>query len=131
MTLNLTAEIIAAYVAGNKLTPSEVESLIGAVSATLNRLCEPQAAPEAAPEKASPAAIRRSIRPEALVSFIDGRPYKMLKRHLSTHGLTPQQYRERFGLPADYPLTAPAYSERRSEVAKAAGLGTKTRRRRG
>ena len=71
------------------------------------------------------ATIRRSITPDALISFIDGQPYRMLKRHLTTHGLTPQRYRQRYSLPADYPMTAPNYSAARSELAKALGLGRK------
>jgi predicted transcriptional regulator len=128
LTTNLTAEIVAAYVSQNRLAPSELEVLIKSVHRALTSLGQEPAEPERV-EKASPAAIRRSIRPDGLVSFIDGRTYKMLKRHLNTHGMTPAEYRERFGLPADYPLTAPAYSQQRSEVARAAGLGTTTRRR--
>lgn len=128
MTSNLTAEIVAAYVSQNKLAPSELEALIRSVHGALARLGETPTAAEPV-ERISPAAIRRSIRPDGLVSFIDGKTYKMLKRHLTTHGMTPGEYRARYGLPADYPLTAPDYSQQRSEVAKAAGLGTKTRRR--
>ena len=128
MTTNLTAEIVAAYVAQNKLAPSELAALIKSVHGALAHLGEAPA--DVAPvDKASPAAIRRSIRPDGLVSFIDGRTYKLLKRHLTSNGLTPAEYRARFGLPADYPMTAPGYSQQRSEVAKAAGLGVKTRRK--
>lgn len=81
---------------------------------------EPRA-PETA--KATPAQIRASVQPDYLVSFEDGRQYKTLKRHLHTHGLTPAAYREKWGLPADYPLTAASYSARRSALAKANGLG--------
>ncbi len=128
MTTNLTAEIVAAYVSRNRLAVSEIEGLIRSVHGALTTLGEAPAEQQPV-EKASPAAIRRSIRSDGLVSFIDGRTYKMLKRHLNAHGLTAAEYRARFGLPADYPLTAPAYSQQRSEVAKAVGLGTKTRRR--
>jgi predicted transcriptional regulator len=128
LTTNLTAEIVAAYVSQNRLAPSELEALIKSVHRALTSLGQEPAELERV-EKPSPAAIRRSIRPDGLVSFIDGRTYKMLKRHLTTHGMTPAEYRERFGLPGDYPLTAPAYSQQRSEVARAAGLGTTTRRR--
>lgn len=127
MTANLTAEIVAAYVSQNKLAPSELETLIRSVHGALTGLGD---APTDEPtQRASPAAIRRSIKPDGLISFIDGKTYKLLKRHLTTHGLTPADYRARFGLPADYPLIPPGYSQHRSEVAKAAGLGTKTRRR--
>lgn len=75
-------------------------------------------------EKPTPAQIRKSITPDALISFIDGKQYKMLKRHLRAHGLDPHAYRERYGLPADYPTTAPSYSEQRSALAKGLGLGS-------
>ncbi|CAO4179540.1 ROS/MUCR transcriptional regulator protein [Methylorubrum populi] len=74
-------------------------------------------------ERATPAQIKKSITPNALVSFVDGKPYKTLKRHLSQHGLDPQSYRTRYGLPADYPMTAPSYSEQRSALARSIGLG--------
>ena len=73
--------------------------------------------------KATPAQIRKSITPEALISFEDGKPYKTLKRHLTTHGMTVAEYKAKWGLPNDYPTTAPAYSEARSAMAKALGLG--------
>ncbi len=71
----------------------------------------------------SPAEIRKSVRPDGLVSFLDGRSYKTLKRHLTAYVLTPERYRERFGLPADYPLVAAGYAAQRSALAKAIGLG--------
>ena len=74
-------------------------------------------------EKATPAEIKRSITPDALISFIDGKPYKTLKRHLTGHGLDPQSYRLRYGLPADYPMVATNYAAQRSELAKSLGLG--------
>ena len=128
MTTNLTAEIVAAYVAQNKLAPSQLEPLIRSVHGALTHLGDAPA-DAASVDKARPAAIRRSIRPDGLVSFIDGKTYKLLKRHLTTHGFTPAEYRARFGLPADYPMTAPGYSQQRSEFAIAAGLGVKTRRK--
>lgn len=82
------------------------------------------AAPEApAADKLTPSQIRKSIAPDALISFVDGKPYKTLKRHLSGAGKTIEQYRERFGLPRDYPSTAASYSEQRSALAKSLGLG--------
>ncbi|WP_336492921.1 MucR family transcriptional regulator, partial [Methylobacterium nigriterrae] len=74
-------------------------------------------------EKATPSQIRKSVTPDALISFIDGKPYKTLKRHLTGHGLDPYSYRQRFGLPADYPMVAASYATQRSELAKAIGLG--------
>jgi predicted transcriptional regulator len=129
-TLRLAAEIVAAFVENNRLPASELPGLLTSVHRALETVGE---APETRGETSKPTAaqIRRSIRPDALVSFLDGKPYKQLKRHLGTHGLTPAEYRLRFGLPADYPMTAPDYSARRSELAKAAGLGSKTRKGRG
>ena len=83
---------------------------------------EPAVAAE--PEtKVSSAEIRKSIKPDGLVSFVDGKSYKTLKRHLTSHGLDPKSYRDRYGLPADYPMVAGEYAERRSALAKAIGLG--------
>ncbi len=79
---------------------------------------------EDAPATVNAAQIRKSVQRDRLISFIDGKSYKTLKRHLTAHGLTPASYRERFGLPADYPMVAAAYSERRSSLAKAHGLGS-------
>jgi len=121
---DLMAEIVMAYVGYNTLHPNELPRLIVSVATTLNKLCDMGAAPaEVEVERLTPAAIRKSVTPDAIISFIDGKPYKTLKRHLSRHGLDPYSYRERYGLPNDYPMTAPSYSERRSAVAKAAGLG--------
>ena len=127
-TTQLTAEIVAAYVAQNRLAPSDVEALIRSVHGTLVNLGKEAPEPEST-QRPTGAQIKRSIRPDALISFIDGKPYRLLRRHLRTHGLTPEEYRARFGLPADYPLTAPDYAAKRSEFAKAAGLGVRTRRR--
>lgn len=80
-------------------------------------------------EKPTAAQIRKSITPDALISFVDGKPYKTLKRHLGQHGLGPDSYRARYGLASDYPMVAPTYSARRSELAKAAGLGQQRRKR--
>lgn len=85
----------------------------------------PEAARQPFVEKATAARIKASIAANYLTSFEDGKGYKTLKRHLAKAGLTPEQYREKWGLPADYPMVAPAYSERRSALAKAAGLGRK------
>lgn len=83
-----------------------------------------EAAPiEAEIEKPSAAQIRKSVTDDGIVSFIDGKTYKTLKRHLSTHGLDPRSYRERYGLPADYPMVAPSYAAQRSALAKQIGLG--------
>jgi len=127
-TTQLTADIVSAYVAQNRLSPFEIEALIRSVHATLANLGKDTPEPEPV-EKPTAVQIKKSIRPDALISFIDGKPYRLLRRHLRTHGLTPEEYRARFGLPADYPLTAPEYAARRSEFAKASGLGVRTRRK--
>lgn len=75
------------------------------------------------PDRPNAAQIRKSLRDDAIVSFIDGRSYKTLKRHLTSHGLDPRSYRDRYGLPGDYPMVAPSYAARRSALAKAIGLG--------
>ncbi|SFM96397.1 MucR family transcriptional regulator [Methylobacterium pseudosasicola] len=121
--IELTAGLVSAYVSNNHLQPSEIATLIANTHAALAGLSK-GAAPEApAAEKLTPAQIRKSITPDALISFVDGKPYKTLKRHLSGAGMTIEQYRERYGLPRDYPSTAASYSAQRSELAKSLGLG--------
>lgn len=110
------------------MRPEELPALIRTIRDTL---AEDTSTPprEEAPtsEKPTRAQIRKSITPEALISFVDGKPYKTLKRHLTGAGMTMAEYRERYGLPGDYPSVAPAFSERRREVAKQIGLGTRGR----
>lgn len=124
--LSLTADIVVAFLAHNKLSPDAVPEVISATHAALVHLSAPVvevAEPEL--EKPNRAAIRKSVTEEGIASFVDGKTYKTLKRHLSTNGYTPDSYREAFGLPADYPMVAPAYSAVRSAQAKAIGLGAK------
>ena len=118
------AEIVAAYVRKNLVAATELPSLINQVNQTLSSLGQPLAAPA----MLSPAVpIKRSVQPEAITCLDCGHRQRILKRHLMTaHQLTPAAYRERWGLKADYPLVAPSYAARRSELAKAAGLGKKT-----
>jgi predicted transcriptional regulator len=123
----LTAEIVANYVANNSVPIEQLPSLISTVSKTLASLSAPEPEVSAPSEKPSAAQIRKSIRDEGLVSFVDGKIYKTLKRHLSKHGLTIAAYKEKFGLSSDYPTTSPAYSARRSEMARSLGLGKKQR----
>ena len=120
----IVADLVAAYVSNNRVPPSELPALIASMQDAVSRLSTPtaQAEPEAT-AKPTAAQIRRSIQHGGIVSFLDGRSYKTLKRHLATFGLTPDTYRERFGLRDDYPMVAPAYSERRSQLAKDLGLG--------
>ena len=119
----LTTEIVAAYVSSHKLRVPELPDLINAVGAELASLgaeTEPSAL-----EKPKPAvSVRRSVRPDHLVCLICGKKQKLLKRHLAVeHELTPDQYRETFGLKSDYPMTAPNYARQRRELALSIGLG--------
>jgi predicted transcriptional regulator len=123
--IELAGDIVSAYVSNNSVPVSELPALIQGIHAALVGLANGavQAAPEAEIEKPSAAQIRKSVTPEGIVSFLDGRSYKTLKRHLNTQGLSPETYRSRFGLPADYPMVAPEYAKRRSDLAKSIGLG--------
>lgn len=119
----LTAELVASYVSHNSISLNDLPSLIASTYESLSRLMEEK---KAEPEKLTPpVSIRKSINPEFLISMEDGRRYRSLKRHLATRGLTPDQYRRKWRLPADYPMVAPEYAQRRSELAKANGLGRK------
>lgn len=126
--LTLTAEIVASYVGANShVQAAEIPNIIRQVRAALSE--ETGGQPEAQPEqtKATSAQVRKSITPDALMSFVDNKPYKTLKRHLSRHGMTMNDYRQRYGLPSDYPSVAPNYSAARSEMAKKLGLGAQRR----
>jgi predicted transcriptional regulator len=124
--LNLTAQISAAYVENNTVGISDIPAVMTAVYQSLARLSEGAAAPEARPDPAVP--IRKSITPEFIICLEDGKKLKMLKRHLKTaYNMTPEQYRERWGLAADYPMVAPNYARQRSKLAKQIGLGTARR----
>ncbi|MCE4223430.1 MucR family transcriptional regulator [Methylobacterium sp. C25] len=128
-TISIVGDIVSAYVSNNAVTAEALPSLIKSVHGTVTTLGQPSAPETARPElseKATPAQIRKSITPDALISFIDGASYKTLKRHLSTNGMTPESYRAQFGLPADYPMVAASYSAARSALAKGIGLGTRT-----
>jgi predicted transcriptional regulator len=125
---HLTSDIVSAFVGHNPVAIAELPQLIRLVHGALDAPQGPASDPEVSQKRATPAQIRKSITPEALISFEDGRAYAMLKRHLRTQGLTTEEYRAKWGLPADYPMVAPAYSAKRSEFAKAAGFGTRTRK---
>ena len=122
------SDIVSAYVSNNSVPISELPGLLAGVHAALTKLSAPAATVTETAEKPTPAQIRKSVTPDALISFIDGKPYKTLKRHLSRNGLTIEQYRERFGLPRDYPSTAASYSAQRSELARSLGLGQQRRK---
>jgi predicted transcriptional regulator len=124
----LAADIVAAYVSNNSVPVTELPALISSIYSALSSLGQSGASETSTVEKLTPAQIRKSIKPDALISFIDGKPYKTLKRHLNRHGMTIEEYRERFGLPRDYPSTAASYSAQRSALAKSAGLGQQRRK---
>jgi predicted transcriptional regulator len=122
LLITLTADIVAAHVSNNSVAVSDVPTLIGNVHSALAGLSGGSAAPAVALEPAVP--IRLSVKKDYIVCLDDGKKLKMLKRHLMTHyGMTPDDYRAKWGLPADYPMVAPAYAEQRRVLAKAIGLG--------
>ena len=123
--LRLTAKIISAHVGNNQVAVAALPQLIQSVHRSLAAAGTAEPAP--APAPLTPAVpIRKSVFPDHIVCLEDGKKLKMLKRHLQTsYGMTPQQYREKWGLPADYPMVAPNYASHRSSLAKQAGLGRK------
>ncbi len=124
--LTLTAQVVASYVGHNDVAQADLPALISTVYQSLNRIGAGAGTTEARTEPAVP--IRRSVTPEYIVCLEDGKKLKMLKRHLKTSfNLTPDQYRERWGLGPDYPMVAPNYAKQRSKLAKQIGLGTARR----
>lgn len=122
LLITLTADIVAAHVSNNSVAVSDVPTLIGNVHSALAGLSGGTSAPAVALEPAVP--VRLSVKKDYIVCLDDGKKLKMLKRHLMTHyGMTPDDYRAKWGLPADYPMVAPAYAEQRRVLAKAIGLG--------
>ena len=120
--IELAADIVSAFVSNNSVPVSDLPSLIGNVHAALRNSGQP--APQGEEAKPTPAVpIRKSITPDHLISLEDGKHYKSLKRHLGKLGLTPEAYREKWGLPHDYPMVAANYAAKRSELAKSIGLG--------
>lgn len=125
-----TTDIVVSYVSNNLLGSEDVPSLIRNVYDTLAALGQESAAPEARPEPA--VSVRSSVKKDHIVCLEDGKKMKMLKRHLMTdHGMTPDEYRARWGLPSDYPMVAPDYADKRRDLAKKIGLGRKPGQRRG
>ena len=127
--VELTAYLVSAYVGNNVVPASNLSGLIADVHGAFVRLVD-GAAPAPVPEPLKPAVpIKKSIEPDFMVCLEDGKRFKSLKRHLRTsYGLTPEEYREKWGLPADYPMVAPNYAEARSQLAKRSGLGQIRRR---
>ncbi len=127
LLITLTSDIVAAHVSNNSVAVSDVSALIQNVHAALSNLNQPAPEPEAKPEPA--VSVRASIKPDYIVCLEDGKKLKMLKRHLMTHyQMTPEDYRAKWNLPADYPMVAPNYAEQRRSLAKKIGLGTARRR---
>ncbi|HEV7255934.1 MAG TPA: MucR family transcriptional regulator [Mesorhizobium sp.] len=117
-------DIVAAYLENNQVPVGEVAALIASVGAALARLDQPQEEPK--PELTPAVNPKRSVFPDYIISLEDGKRYKSMKRHLSSrYGMTPQEYRQKWNLPADYPMVAPSYAAARSELAKSLGLGRK------
>jgi predicted transcriptional regulator len=128
--ITLTSDIVAAHVSNNSVSVEDVPTLISNVYGALAGLGQAAPLVEALPEPA--VSIRSSVKPDYIVCLEDGKKLKMLKRHLMTHyNLTPDQYRQRWNLPADYPMVAPNYAEKRRELAKKIGLGRKPGVKRG
>ncbi|WP_207480579.1 MucR family transcriptional regulator [Arenibaculum pallidiluteum] len=125
--LSLTAEIVAAHVSNNTVAVSDLPQLIDQVYKTLANVGNEPAPQVERPQPAVP--IKKSVTPDYIICLEDGKKLKMLKRHLKTaYDMSPEEYRERWGLPADYPMVAPNYAKQRSRLAKQIGLGTRARR---
>lgn len=127
--LELTTEIVAAHVSNNTVALGDLPQLINQVYSSLAHIGTVPAAPPARPQPAI--SVKKSVQPEYIVCLEDGKKLKMLKRHLKTaYNMSPEAYRERWGLPPDYPMVAPNYARQRSRLAKEIGLGTRARRAR-
>jgi predicted transcriptional regulator len=127
--IELTADIVSAYVSNNAVSAGDISALISQVHSALLRVSNGQS--EVVSEALKPAiAVKKSITPDYLICLEDGKKFKSLKRHLRTqYNMTPEHYREKWGLAADYPMVAPNYAEARSQLAKQMGLGQQRRRR--
>ena len=128
--IELTASIVSAYVSNNPVPAHDLSALISQVHSALTRVSTGQG--DSASEPLRPAvSVKKSITPDHIVCLEDGKKFKSLKRHLRTqYSMTPEQYREKWGLPPDYPMVAPSYAAARSQLAKQMGLGQQRRRRR-
>lgn len=123
--VRLTSDVVAAYISNNAVPVSSLPSLISDIHASLSKLGAAPSAPFEEPKKPA-VPIKKSVTDDYIVCLEDGKEFKSLRRHLSTHhGMTPDEYRAKWGLPADYPMVAPAYAAVRSAMAKKMGLGRK------
>jgi predicted transcriptional regulator len=130
-SIELAAEVVAAYVSNNPVPRSDLPDLVLAVHSSLEkRGSEPERALSQAEVKSPAVPIRKSITPDYLICLDDGKRFKSLRRHLGVLGLTPEQYREKWKLPSNYPMVAPNYAAQRSALAKKIGLGQKRRKAR-
>ena len=122
--IELTSQIVSAYLARNNVQTSDLPGLIASVHQSLQSLGQPQAQPEPVADLKPAVPIKKSVQPDHIVCLEDGKKLKMLKRHLaSSYGMTPDEYRKRWGLPDDYPMVAPNYAKQRSDLALKLGLG--------
>ena len=125
--LALTTEIVAAHVSNNTIALGDLPQLINQVYSSLANIGTPPVEPAVRPQPA--VSVKKSVQPDYIVCLEDGKKLKMLKRHLKTsYNMSPEAYRERWGLPPDYPMVAPNYARQRSQLAKEIGLGTRARR---
>jgi predicted transcriptional regulator len=126
--IELSADIVSAYVSNNSVPATDLPSLIASVYAALTKTAEGQQE-EPKAELVPAVSVRKSVTPDAIICLEDGKSFKSLKRHLrTTFDMTPEQYREKWGLPRDYPMVAPNYAKARSELAKTMGLGQQRRK---
>ena len=126
--IELAADLVSAFVSNNLVPAAELPTLIGAVHAALTKVANGTSEPAVEAPKAPAVSVKKSVQPDYIVCLEDGKRFKSLKRHLRTvYDLTPDQYRAKWGLPADYPMVAPNYAAARSELAKQLGLGQKRR----
>lgn len=124
----LTVQLLSAYLANNTIASEDLAGLIRSTRAALTEDAASPVSEPAAPTYTPAVSVRKSVAsPDHIISLVDGKPYKTLKRHLATHGLTPAEYRERYGLPASYPMVAPSFAARRREIAEKIGLGGRRR----
>lgn len=123
--IELTSEIVSAYVTNNTLQTSDIPEFIRTIQTALANLGQ-ESSVQRSSRPVPPVSIKKSVSDDFIVSLEDGRRYKSLKRHLSGRGLTPEQYREKWNLPYDYPMVAPNYAKKRSDLAKSMGLGRRT-----
>ncbi|MGW9231266.1 MucR family transcriptional regulator [Pseudorhizobium sp. NPDC055634] len=129
LLVELTADIVAAYVSNHVVPVGELSHLISDVHAALSNTSAPAPVAVVSEKPKPPVPIKKSIEEDYLICLEDGQKFKSLKRHLMTHyNMTPEEYREKWGLPADYPMVAPAYAEARSRLAKQMGLGQRRKR---